>query len=138
MAGDFHKVNAGIGRLRVHVAKQKGLVPSGLFKFCWVVDFPLFEQTDEGAWTPMHHPFTSPKPEHLSHLADGNLGAILSDAYDMVCNGSELGGGSIRIHREDVQQQIFTALGIGPEEQQQKFGFFLEALAHAGHERHAA
>ncbi|TNE84802.1 MAG: aspartate--tRNA ligase [Deltaproteobacteria bacterium] len=129
-AGAENPVNAGIGRLRVHVAKEKDLIPAGVFKFCWVVDFPLFEQTDEGAWTPMHHPFTSPKPEHLGHLEDGNLGAILSDAYDMVCNGSELGGGSIRIHREDVQQQIFAALGINEQEQREKFGFLLDALAH--------
>ncbi|MCO4744767.1 MAG: aspartate--tRNA ligase [Proteobacteria bacterium] len=129
-AGEEDLVNTGIGRLRVKVAKDKELIEPGLFTFCWVVDFPLFEKDGDGGWTPMHHPFTSPKPQHLGHLEDGNLGAILSDAYDLVCNGSELGGGSIRIHREDVQQQIFRALGIDEQEQREKFGFLLDALAH--------
>jgi len=129
-AGDPAHVNPGLGRLRVEVASQRGLVPEGRFAFCWVIDFPLFEKDDQGAWTPMHHPFTNLYPEHLALLGTDRMGEVLSLAYDIVCNGTEIGGGSIRIHREDVQHKVFSALGIGPEEQQEKFGFLLEALAH--------
>jgi aspartyl-tRNA synthetase len=129
-AGPASKVNPGMGRLRVHVAHARGLVPEGTFKFCWVVDFPAFEREDEGDWTPMHHPFTSPKPEHIEMLGGDDMGAILSDAYDLVCNGTEIGGGSIRIHREDVQQKVFEAIKIPADEQRERFGFLLDALAH--------
>jgi aspartyl-tRNA synthetase len=130
-AGDRSKVNAGMGRLRVHVAKARDLVEEGTFAFTWVVDFPLFEwDEDEGRWFSTHHPFTSPKAEQLSWLGTERMGQIKSDAYDLVCNGMEVGGGSIRIHRSDIQQQVFEALGIGPDEQQEKFGFLLEALAY--------
>lgn len=129
-AGDAGVVHTGMGRLRAHVAKELDLIPADTFAFCWVVDFPAFEKDDNGHWTSMHHPFTSPKPEHIPWLGTDKMGEVLSDAYDIVCNGSEIGGGSIRIHRGDVQQQVFKALGIGEEEQENKFGFLLEALAH--------
>lgn len=129
-AGEPKHVHAGLGRLRVHVAKERDLIPAGQFAFCWVVDFPMFEEDDEGGWTPMHHPFTAPRAEDLDLLGTDKMGDILSDAYDLVCNGSEIGGGSIRIHREDIQQKVFEALGIPAEEQTKRFGFLLEALAH--------
>jgi aspartyl-tRNA synthetase len=130
-AGPKHAANAGVGRLRVHVAKERGLVRAGDYRFVWVVDFPLFEQDPEtGAWMSVHHPFTAPKDEHVGWLGTERMGDILSDAYDLVVNGTEMAGGSIRIHREEVQQQVFAALGIGPEAQRTKFGFLLDALAH--------
>ncbi len=128
-AGSFAAVNAGLGRLRVKIAHDRKLVEPG-FRFCWVVDFPLFEATPDGGWAPMHHPFTAPRPEHEAWLGTAKMGEILSNAYDIVCNGSEIGGGSIRIHREESQQKVFEALGITPEAQQEKFGFLLDALAH--------
>ncbi len=129
-AGSPGHVNPGLGRLRVSVAKELQLIPAGLFAFCWVVDFPMFEAADDGSWTPMHHPFTSPRPDHLPWLGTEKMGDILSDAYDLVCNGTEIGGGSIRIHREEVQQRIFDAIRISPEEQRSRFGFLLDALSH--------
>ena len=128
-AGDPDNVNPGLGKLRVHIARERGLADDSTFAFCWVVDFPLFEKND-GAWTSMHHPFTSPKPEHVEWLGTERTGEILSDAYDLVCNGSEIGGGSIRIHREEVQQAVFEALGIPADEQRERFGFLLDALAY--------
>ena len=128
-AGKAKAVNAGLGRLRVHVAKERNLIGDG-YAFCWVVDFPAFEWDDDAErWFAMHHPFTSPKAEHLA-LLDSDLGNVYADAYDLVCNGLEVGGGSIRIHDLEVQQKVFTALGIGEEEQREKFGFLLDALAH--------
>ena len=129
-AGEAKHVNPGLGRLRVHVAKSRDLLGEG-FAFCWVVDFPAFEYDDDaGRWFAMHHPFTSPKPEHIELLEQDRHGEILSDAYDLCCNGLEVGGGSIRIHDQAVQQRVFAALGIGEEEQREKFGFLLDALAH--------
>ncbi len=130
-AGPFSSVSAGMGRLRVHVAKARELIPADTFAFAWVVDFPLFERDeDNDRWSSTHHPFTAPKPEHLDWLGTERTGDVLSDAYDLVCNGLELGGGSIRIHRSDVQQKVFAALGIDADEQREKFGFLLDALAH--------
>jgi aspartyl-tRNA synthetase len=130
-AGKAAHVNAGLGRLRVSIAREAKLIPEGTFSFVWVVDFPAFEH-DEGAgrWFAAHHPFTAPKEEHLPLLAAGRLGEVKADAYDLVVNGLETGGGSIRIHREAVQQQVFAALGIDATEQRAKFGFLLDALAH--------
>jgi aspartyl-tRNA synthetase len=130
-AGAKEKVNAGMGRLRVQIGKERGLIEEGSFKFCWVLDFPMFERDDEaGRWVAAHHPFTAPIPEHMEWLGTDRMDEVLSDAYDFVCNGSELLSGSIRINRGDVQQKVFTALGIGEEEQQLKFGFFLDALSY--------
>lgn len=130
-AGPLDRVNAGIGRLRVHAAKERGLVPDGVYRFCWVLDFPMFEyDAGDSRWVAAHHPFTSPRVEDMDLLGTDRMGAVLSDAYDLVCNGSELLSGSIRIHREEIQQKVFAALGISPEEQTSRFGFLLDALAH--------
>jgi aspartyl-tRNA synthetase len=125
-------VNDAIGALRVKVGhsefgKAHGFV-DGDWKPLWVVDFPMFEYDEEGdRWNAMHHPFTSPKAGH-EDLLDTDPGAAIAQAYDMVLNGWELGGGSVRIHREEVQSKVFRALKIDAEEAQLKFGFLLEAL----------
>ena len=120
-------VNEAIGALRVKLGEDMNLL-EGEWKPLWVVDFPMFEW-DEGAnrWTALHHPFTAPKVDHLE-LLDSNPGSCLSRAYDMVLNGTEVGGGSIRIHNPETQQKVFKLLGIGPEEAEEKFGFLLAAL----------
>ncbi|MBL7006114.1 MAG: aspartate--tRNA ligase [Spirochaetia bacterium] len=123
-------VSQCLAAIRSHFAKKFGLIRENDFAFAWVVDFPLFEADDEGNPTPTHHPFTAPKPEDM-HLLDGSkedLLNITSDAYDIVLNGSEIGGGSIRIHDHVVQEKIFSILGIGEEEAKEKFGFLLDAL----------
>jgi len=125
-------VNDAIGALRLKIghsdwAKQKGLMEQ-VWKPMWVVDFPMFEYDEDNArWVACHHPFTSPKDEHLNYL-ETDPGKCLAKAYDMVLNGWEIGGGSVRIHKETVQSQVFRALKIGPEEAQAKFGFLLDAL----------
>jgi len=120
-------VNEALGALRVKLAEDLDLM-SDAWKPLWVVDFPMFEW-DEATdrWTALHHPFTAPKADQLE-LLDSDPGACLSRAYDMVLNGTELGGGSIRIHQEDVQEKIFHLLGIGEGEAREKFGFLLDAL----------
>ncbi|MFK7928420.1 MAG: aspartate--tRNA ligase [Myxococcota bacterium] len=130
-AGEEDKVNPGLGKLRVHVAKARDLIPENVYKFCWVLDFPMFERDEEeGRWVAAHHPFTAPVAEHMEWLGTDRMADVLSDAYDMVCNGSELLSGSIRIHRADVQAQVFDALGLPDDEKQEKFGFMLNALRH--------
>jgi len=120
-------VNEALGALRVKLGQDRGLMEEG-WKPVWVVDFPMFEWDDtHDRWSPLHHPFTAPKEEHLG-LLDSDPGRCLSRAYDMVLNGTEIGGGSIRIHRTEVQQQVFRLLGIGEEEAEEKFGFLLTAL----------
>ena len=125
-------VNDAIGALRLKIghsawAKSKGLMEEA-WKPMWVVDFPMFEYDEENArWVACHHPFTSPKDEHLNYL-ETDPGKCLAKAYDMVLNGWEIGGGSVRIYKESVQSQVFRALKIGPEEAQAKFGFLLDAL----------
>lgn len=130
-AGKSSAVNPGLGKLRVHIAKERDLIPENTYKFCWVLDFPMFEQDEEsGEWHAAHHPFTMPKADHLALLENGDLGGVSSDAYDMVCNGSELLSGSIRIHREDIQKRVFAAMGIDEDEAAARFGFLLDALRH--------
>ena len=124
-------VNEAIGALRIKIGKEYG-VENGYFvdewKPLWVVDFPMFEYDEENdRWAAMHHPFTSPKPGH-EDLMESDPENCLARAYDMVLNGWEIGGGSIRIHRADIQEKVFAALKITPEEQQEKFGFLLDNL----------
>jgi aspartyl-tRNA synthetase len=121
-------VNEALGALREKVGHDKGHVDGRAWAPLWVVDFPMFEHDEENdRWTALHHPFTSPKDGHEDLLAS-DPGACLSKAYDMVLNGWEVGGGSIRIHQQEVQSKVFDALNIGKEEAQEKFGFLLEAL----------
>jgi aspartyl-tRNA synthetase len=127
--GDSAKVvNDVLGRVRLQLGRQLNLIPPGVFKFVWVTDFPLLEY-DEGEkkWSAKHHPFTSPLDEDLPLLST-DPGKARAKAYDLVLNGSEVGGGSLRIYRREVQSQLFQTLGIGPEEAKEKFGFLLEAL----------
>jgi aspartyl-tRNA synthetase len=120
-------VNDALGALRVKIGHDKGYAASG-WRPLWVVDFPMFEWDEEAKrWAAMHHPFTSPKDGHEDLLAN-EPGKALSKGYDMVLNGWEIGGGSVRIHRAEVQAKVFAALGISAEEAQAKFGFLLENL----------
>jgi len=120
-------VNEALGALRVRLGEDRGLM-RGDWKPLWVVDFPMFEwDEDSGRWMSLHHPFTSPKEEHLDRL-DSDPGACHSRAYDMVLNGTELGGGSMRIFRPEIQRRVFELLGISDEEAEDKFGFLLSAL----------
>jgi aspartyl-tRNA synthetase len=120
-------VNDSMGALRLRIGHEKGYLEAG-WRPLWVENFPMFEWNDEQRrWDPLHHPFTSPQDGHDDHLAT-DPGKALSKAYDMVLNGWEIGGGSVRIHRQDVQSKVFSALAIAPEEAQEKFGFLLEAL----------
>ena len=125
-------VNDSIGALRLKVGHSEFGKKTGLFtkgwKPLWVVDFPMFEHDEEGQrWSAVHHPFTAPKDGHEDYM-DSDPSRCIAKAYDMVLNGWELGGGSVRIHRAEVQSKVFSALKIGPEEAQQKFGFLLDAL----------
>jgi len=122
-------VNDALGALRAKVGHERGLA-SGRWKPLWVVDFPMFEQDDEtGAWSARHHPFTAPKDGHEDRFAS-DPGSALAKAYDVVLNGWEIGGGSVRIHRPEVQAKVFEALAISPEDQRRKFGFLLDALSY--------
>jgi aspartyl-tRNA synthetase len=117
-----------LGRLRVDLAHRYGLVPRDAIALTWVVDFPLVEwNDDERRWDSMHHPFTAPRDEDMTLLAT-DPGRVLAKAYDLVLNGQEMGGGSIRIHQQPVQQRVFELLGIGKDEARAKFGFLLDAL----------
>ncbi len=118
-----------LGALRVRVGHEKGHAEAG-WKPCWVVDFPAFEYDEEAQrWNAAHHPFTAPKDEHVGLLAT-DPGQVLAKAYDVALNGWEIGGGSVRIHRAEVQSQVFAALGITPEDARAKFGFLLDALSY--------
>jgi aspartyl-tRNA synthetase len=120
-------VNDALGALRSKVGHERGLAVKE-WKPLWVVDFPMFEwNEDEKRWDALHHPFTSPQDGH-EHFLDTDPGKATAKAYDMVLNGWEMGGGSVRIHRQDIQSKVFTALDIGPEEAKLKFGFLLDAL----------
>lgn len=118
-----------MGRLRLHFGKSLNLIDESKHNLLWVVDFPMFEWSDEeGRFMAMHHPFTSPNLEDLDKLDSGDLGNVKSIAYDIVYNGTELGGGSVRIHSSEVQKKIFKALGLTEEEATEKFGFMVNAL----------
>ncbi|MFT5684026.1 MAG: aspartyl-tRNA synthetase [Myxococcota bacterium] len=128
-AGPAAHVNAGLGRLRAHIARARDLMPEGVHAFCWVVDFPAFDYNeDEDRWVACHHPFTKPLDAHIPLLAENRHSEIFSDAYDLVCNGYEILGGSIRIHDSELQSQVFAALGLTKAEARDKFGFLLDAL----------
>ncbi|MEJ7651304.1 MAG: aspartate--tRNA ligase [Nakamurella sp.] len=125
-----------LGAARNEIARRDGLIDESQWSFLWVVDAPLFERADEtddvavgsGTWTAVHHAFTSPKPEHLENF-DTEPENALAYAYDIVCNGNEIGGGSIRIHRRDVQERVFAVMGLAEDEAREKFGFLLDAFA---------
>ena len=137
-AGGVDASRALLGAARLEIGKRCGLIDENAWSFVWVVDAPLFKPSAEAkaegdvalgksAWTAVHHAFTSPKPEWLDSF-DKDPGHALAYAYDIVCNGNEIGGGSIRIHRNDVQKRVFNVMGIGEEEAQAKFGFLLDAF----------
>lgn len=129
VAGPWRKTVESLGAVRLELGKRLGLIEPG-FKFLWVMDFPLLEwDEDHARWTYMHHPFTSPNLDDL-RLLETDPGRVRAYAYDFVFNGSEAGGGSIRIHRRDLQERMFAQLGIGSAEAQEKFGFLLEALSY--------
>jgi len=117
-----------LGAVRLEVGKRCGLINEDEWSFVWIVDAPMFELTDEGNWTAVHHPFTSPNSDWIDDF-DKSPGEALAWAYDIVCNGNEIGGGSIRIHRGDVQEKVFSILGLSDEEAREKFGFLLDAFA---------
>jgi len=128
LAGDYPDVHKVAGQLRLHVAKAFNLIPEGIFKPAWVVDFPLLEwDEEEQRFVAMHHPFTSPRYED-ENLLETAPDKVKANAYDMVINGVEVGGGSIRIHDAILQQRMFKTLGMDPEEIDKQFGFFIEAL----------
>jgi len=138
-AGAAKSSRALLGAVRLEIGKRCGLVEPGTWGFLWVNDAPLFEPASEavaagdvavgaGAWTAVHHAFTSPKKQFIESF-DTDPGVALAYAYDMVCNGNEIGGGSIRIHQRDVQERVFAMMGLSPEQAQEKFGFLLDAFA---------
>jgi aspartyl-tRNA synthetase len=137
-AGPVKSSRALLGAARLEIGRRCGLIDESAWSFLWVVDAPLFEPAGDataagdvavgsGAWTAVHHAFTSPKPEHLDTF-DTEPGEALAYAYDIVCNGNEIGGGSIRIHREDVQKRVFAVMGLSEAEAEEKFGFLLQAF----------
>jgi aspartyl-tRNA synthetase len=134
-AGKTDECRGLLGAVRNEIGTRAGLIDEDAWSFVWVVDAPLFKPTGQdddvdlgnSAWTAVHHAFTSPTPEWLDNFEE-NPGEALAYAYDIVCNGNEIGGGSIRIHRRDVQERVFKVMGIGEEEAQEKFGFLLDAF----------
>jgi aspartyl-tRNA synthetase len=139
-AGTPKTARSLLGAARLEIGRRLELIDESLWSFLWVVDAPLFEPASEavaagdvavgaGAWTAVHHAFTSPKPESMATF-DTDPGSALAYAYDIVCNGNEIGGGSIRIHQADVQERVFAVMGLSPEEAKEKFGFLLEAFAY--------
>jgi aspartyl-tRNA synthetase len=138
-AGLVKSSRALLGAARLEIGRRCGLIDESAWSFLWVLDAPLFEPADEataagdvavgsGAWTAVHHAFTSPKAEYVDTF-DKDPGSALAYAYDMVCNGNEIGGGSIRIHRRDIQERVFAVMGLSEEEAREKFGFLLDAFA---------
>jgi aspartyl-tRNA synthetase len=139
-AGPVTSSRALLGAVRQEIGRRLGMIDESQWAFVWIVDAPLFEPTSEaeaagdvavghGAWTAVHHAFTSPKPESMDTF-DTDPGSALAYAYDIVCNGNEIGGGSIRIHRRDVQERVFKVMGLDEEEARSKFGFLLEAFSY--------
>ncbi|WP_454083641.1 aspartate--tRNA ligase [Georgenia sp. Marseille-Q6866] len=136
-AGKQSEARALLGAARLEIGRRTGLIDEDAWSFVWVVDAPLFKPTGEdddvavgsGSWTAVHHAFTSPTPEWIDRFEE-DPGNALAYAYDIVCNGNEIGGGSIRIHRRDVQERVFAMMGIGEEEAREKFGFLLDAFAY--------
>ena len=126
-AGDKAASQQLLGAARLEIGKRCNLIRQGAWEFVWVVDAPMFEPTDNGGWTAVHHPFTGPKPEFAQTFTSDPASA-LAYAYDIVLNGTELGGGSIRIHDRNIQKDVFTVIGLSDEEAQSKFGFLLEAF----------
>jgi aspartyl-tRNA synthetase len=126
-AGPANSARELLGAARLEIGRRCGLIDPSAWAFTWVVDAPMFEEDGSGGWTAVHHPFTAPLPEWADKFAAEPAGA-LADAYDIVCNGTEIGGGSIRIHRPDVQQQVFDVIGLSREEARSQFGFLLDAL----------
>jgi aspartyl-tRNA synthetase len=126
-AGARSDALALLGATRLEVARRAGLMDGDRWEFLWVTDFPMFEQTDDGGWTAVHHPFTAPAVEHEAtfHAAPADVPAR---AYDLVLNGAELGGGSIRIHSSDVQRRVFDVIGLSSAQAEEQFGFLLEAF----------
>ena len=129
LADKYKIVHDGLGALRLKLGEELELINKDSFKFLWVIDFPMFEWSEEeNRYKAQHHPFTSIKQEDRKYLDSNELDKIKTDSYDMVLNGYEIGGGSIRIHEEELQEKVFEKLGLSKEEQQEKFGFFLEVL----------
>ena len=128
-AGPSAKVLPALGELRCTIAARENWIPEDSWALAWVHDFPLFEANEDGGWTACHHMFTMPRDEFVDTLAD-DPGAVRAQLYDLVCNGVELGSGSIRIHKRALQEQIFQLVGMKSEEYLAKFGFFLEALGY--------
>jgi aspartyl-tRNA synthetase len=136
-AGRPAEARALLGAARLEIGRRAELIDESAWSFVWVVDAPLFKPTGEdddvavgsGSWTAVHHAFTSPTPEWVDRFEE-DPGNALAYAYDIVCNGNEIGGGSIRIHRQDVQRRVFEVMGIGEEEAEEKFGFLLDAFAY--------
>ncbi len=136
-AGSRESSQLLLGAVRVELASREGLLDPKKFAFTWVVDFPLFKPTDDpddddvavghSKWTSMHHPFTMPSKDWIDKF-DKDPEHAMSDSYDIVCNGEEMGGGSVRIHRDDIQARVLDVLGITKEEADEKFGFLLEAF----------
>ena len=126
-AGERSASQQLLGAARLEIARRCNLINQGAWEFLWVVDAPMFEPTDNGGWTAVHHPFTGPKPEYAKTFKSDPATA-LAYAYDIVLNGTELGGGSIRIHDRNIQKDVFTVIGLSDEEAQSKFGFLLEAF----------
>jgi aspartyl-tRNA synthetase len=130
IGGKWDVVCNALGQVRLEVGRREELIDEEQYRLLWVVDFPMFEyHEDDKRWYAMHHPFTSPVDEDLDKL-ESDPGSVRAKAYDLVFNGNELGGGSIRIHRSDVQSRVFKALGMIEEEAREKFGFFLDALSY--------
>jgi aspartyl-tRNA synthetase len=126
-AGAPAAARALLGAARLEIGQRCGLIDESAWAFTWVVDAPMFEEDGGGGWTAVHHPFTAPLPEWADKFA-GAPESALADAYDIVCNGNEIGGGSIRIHRADMQRQVFDVIGLSEQEAVSQFGFLLEAF----------